>query len=247
MNTQGIAAHVPFLAHPPRSGGSGELVVVWPMLDPPRNELAMASALPLDGVDAWRVYLQLPSHTFQNDPVLDVFGPVVEQTVDRFPAVLKALRREFPVGDGPVKLVGASISSLAVLELAGDPDVGAAALISPTIQLSGLVAANEAAFGMAYPWSDASRALADRYDFLARADELAKHNVPILLVTGEHDDANLRDPAERLWQQLPGISSLVTVPGMGHALAEEPGVEPAPQTAHAAKVDAIVADWLSRH
>jgi pimeloyl-ACP methyl ester carboxylesterase len=100
---------------------------------------------------------------------------------------------------------------------------------------------------MAYPWSDTSRALADRYDFVARADELTKHNVPILLVTGEADDPNLREPAERLWQQLPGLSSLVTVPDMGHALSEEPGVEHAPQTPHAAKVDAIVADWLARH
>ncbi len=248
MNTQGIAANVPFTALPPRSSSGGELVIVWHMLDAPRNEIAMASALPLETLDAWRVYLQLPMLRHEmRDPVLDMLGPTVEQSVERFPAVLKALRREFPVGDGPVRLVGASISALTVLELIGETDVASAVLISPAIQLARVVAANEAAFGMAYPWSDASRLLADRYDFVARADELAKHGVPMLLVTGENDDANFREPAERLWQALPGISSLVTVPGMGHALSEEPGIEEAPQTPHAVTVDAIVSDWLSRH
>jgi hypothetical protein len=34
---------------------------------------------------------------------------------------------------------------------------------------------------------------------------------------------------------------------MGHALAEEPGVEPAPQTAHAVKVDALAVEWFKRY
>jgi hypothetical protein len=34
---------------------------------------------------------------------------------------------------------------------------------------------------------------------------------------------------------------------MGHALAEEPGTEPAPQTAHAAEVDRRAVAWLDRH
>jgi hypothetical protein len=34
------------------------------------------------------------------------------------------------------------------------------------------------------------------------------------------------------------------VAGMGHALADEPGVEPAPQTPAAAEVDRHVAAWL---
>jgi hypothetical protein len=39
--------------------------------------------------------------------------------------------------------------------------------------------------------------------------------------------------------------SLTTIPGMGHAFAAEPGVEPAPQGAEAKLVDAAVTDWLS--
>jgi hypothetical protein len=33
---------------------------------------------------------------------------------------------------------------------------------------------------------------------------------------------------------------------MGHALAEEPGVDAAPQTPHAARVDAVICDWFGR-
>ena len=45
----------------------------------------------------------------------------------------------------------------------------------------------------------------------------------------------------------PARVDLVVVPGMGHALAEEPGVEPAPQTEHAAVVDRHAVDWLRAH
>lgn len=42
-------------------------------------------------------------------------------------------------------------------------------------------------------------------------------------------------------------ASLVRVPGMAHALTDEPGLEPAPQTAAAAAVDEAVTRWLTRH
>jgi hypothetical protein len=38
----------------------------------------------------------------------------------------------------------------------------------------------------------------------------------------------------------------VRVPGLGHALAEEPGIDPAPQTPGAAQVDELVGAWLTR-
>ena len=39
----------------------------------------------------------------------------------------------------------------------------------------------------------------------------------------------------------------MTVPEMGHALGDEPGVQPAPQTPAAAEVDRLAVDWLRRH
>ncbi|HKN49055.1 MAG TPA: hypothetical protein VJ010_02390, partial [Actinomycetota bacterium] len=38
----------------------------------------------------------------------------------------------------------------------------------------------------------------------------------------------------------------VRIPGLGHALAEEPGIDPARQTPGAAQVDEIVSAWLTR-
>jgi hypothetical protein len=32
----------------------------WHLMDAPRSEAAMAAAVPLDGLDAWRVYFGLP-------------------------------------------------------------------------------------------------------------------------------------------------------------------------------------------
>jgi hypothetical protein len=39
----------------------------------------------------------------------------------------------------------------------------------------------------------------------------------------------------------------ITVPGMKHALAAEPGIEPAFQTAEASVVDAAITEWFSRY
>jgi hypothetical protein len=40
---------------------------------------------------------------------------------------------------------------------------------------------------------------------------------------------------------------LVRIPDMAHALADEPGLAPAPRTASAAAVDRALADWLRSH
>src|SRR6266487_1286705 len=59
----GVAAGVPYVALPPvgtPEGESAPLVVAWHLHDPPRSERAMAAALPLKGLPAWRVYLGLP-------------------------------------------------------------------------------------------------------------------------------------------------------------------------------------------
>ena len=89
-----------------------------------------------------------------------------------------------------------------------------------------------------------SDAVAARLDFVDRAGEIT---APTLLVVGADDDEEASSPpAAALRAALPG-SELVTVPGMEHALAEEPGVEPAPQTESAAAVDRLATDWFRRH
>jgi pimeloyl-ACP methyl ester carboxylesterase len=219
------------------------LVVAWHLLDDPADPAGMAATLPLAGVDAWRVYLGLPFTGVRTPPegpdfsdvVANVFEPIVRTGAQEFPAVLAELRATLPV-DGRLALVGGSIGAMVAQEvLAGGPHVDAAALISPAVQLTGLVGANERGFSMTYAWNERSSAMAEHLDFIARADQLT---APILLVVGEEDDElGFRMPAEKLWQALPaGRSSLVAVPGMQHS-----------PSSHAAEVDNIVASWLDRH
>lgn len=265
----GVAGGVPYVALPPEGEmEAAPLVVVWHLHDPPRSETAMAAALPLNGLPAWRVYLGLPMSGsrlpeggleafFQlgyEDAVLKVFDPTCRQAVEEFPSALAALRQELPVGDGPLGLVGASVGALVALSVLAETDlpVGAVALVSPAIQLAGVVAANERRFGVTYPWTEQSRAAAERLDFVARAGELVKRDAAVLLVVGALDDEEgIRAPAEQLWQVLsrhaPDRTALTSIPGMAHALAEEPGLDPAPQTPQAARADTVVAGWLHRH
>ncbi len=110
-------------------------------------------------------------------------------------------------------------------------------------------------FGTTYTWSAGSLEVARRLDFVARADELARRPVQpaILLLVGQEDDpGGFREPAAELRDALarryadPSRIELVEVAGMGHALAEEPGVEPAPQTPAAVEVDRLAVQWLRR-
>lgn len=191
------------------------------------------------------------------DAVLKLFGPITHQAAEEFGAALPDLRRQLELGDGPIAVLGGSHGAAVALVVAveGPVDISAAVLVSPMVQLRSVVEANARLFEMTYSWSDASREVARRLDFVARADEIARRGQPaVLLVVGGEDDADaIRAPAEQLRQSLAGRyadaarAELVVVPGMGHALAEEPGVEPAPQTAHAAEVDAHAVRWLQRH
>lgn len=268
----GEAAGVPYVALPPREDRDrAPLVVVWHLMDPPRSEAAMAAALPLNGVPAWRVFLGLPMFGARapaggpeeimrlaaEDYVLNLFGPVVEQAASEAPAAIAALRKQLPIDDGPIGIVGGSAGgAIALLILAESQlPVAAAALLNPVVHVAPVLAAGERTYGMTYSWTDESRAVADRLDFVARAEEIGKRHPqpPVLLVSGARDEPEMRDSVERLRDALvgqyaqPDRVGFVSVPELAHALAEEPGMEPAPQTPGAAQVDEAVADWLRRH
>lgn len=270
----GVAAGVPYVARPPAGRDESEpapLIIAWHLNDPPRSAAAMAAALPLAAAAAWRVYLDLPMHGSRQlpggleefmalgyqDAVLKAFEPQVTQAVDEFPGVLAELRAQLPVTAGPIGVVGASVGALpAQLVMAGHAaQVAAAALVSPVIQLAEVVAANERRFGVSYPWSDASKVVATRFDFVSRAGELAARDPQpaILLVTGTEDDPAFPRQAQRLQAELrqrysdPERVELTSIPAMGHAFATGPGIEPAPQTAGAKLVDAAVTGWFRRY
>src|SRR6266567_4665033 len=126
----GAAADVPYVALPPAAPRRGRepapLIIIWHLNDPPRSAAAMASALPLAGVTAWRVYLDLPMHGRRQlpggldefmrlgyqDAVLRAFEPQVTQAVNEFAAVLAGIRAQLPVTDGPIGVAGASVGAL---------------------------------------------------------------------------------------------------------------------------------------
>jgi dienelactone hydrolase len=111
-----------------------------------------------------------------------------------------------------------------------DVQVRAAALVNPLVQLRRLVEVGEK-LGFTYEWTPEAEAIADRLDFVARVDEVANRDLAVLIVTGQEDDAGIREPAEQLWKLFNtsvAACSLLTVPGMKHAFADEPGIEAAP-------------------
>jgi hypothetical protein len=96
----GVAAGVPYVAWPSAGRHDGRepapLVIAWHLNDPPRSAAVMAAALPLTGVAAWRVYLDLPMQGKRQlpggleefiapgyqDAVLKAFEPQVTQAVE---------------------------------------------------------------------------------------------------------------------------------------------------------------------
>jgi len=119
----GTAAGVPFTALPPADSGPAPLVVAWHMLDAPASDAAFAAALPMREVPAWRVYLGMPMcgarmvdgrmdaimALAQQDPLMSYLHAFVTQAAAEFPAALKELRQQLPVGDGPIGVLGGSL------------------------------------------------------------------------------------------------------------------------------------------
>lgn len=265
----GTAAEVPFTALPPVGVGDGPapLVVTWHMLDAPRTDAAFAAALPLTGVPAWRVHLGMPMcgarmvdgrvdaavQRAREDALMSFLAPFTHQAADEFPAALAALREQLPVDDGPVSLLGASLGgavALRVLTTQRIP-VRSVALVNPAARIRSAVERSKDLTGQAYRWTGESREAADELDFVARAGDLTAHP-PLLLVSGERDHPEFRTDAAALVDALreryarPEEVELITVPDLAHPLADEPGLEPAPQPPATRAVDEILTRWFRR-
>lgn len=253
----GFAAGVPFVAlEPADPARPAPMIAVWHLMDPPCTDVAMAAAVPMTGLQAWRVYFGLPMtgrralpegeffRLASEDAVMNAYHAQTGQAAGEFPKALAELRGQLSIADGPVGIAGGSAGSMVAYEVTARAEVPifASAFISPVTQLVPLIAANERRYGMTFQWTDENRAIAERYDYVRRADEL---KVPGLLVVGEDDDIAIREPAELLHKQ--SDIELVTIPGMRHELADAPDTEAAPQNEDARRVDAELVRWFQRH
>ena len=268
MELTGTAAGVPYVVLPPAAGPRPDapVVIAYHLLDAPRTERAFAAALPLAGLDAWKVYLGLPMsgarlpaggadelwRLLVEDAVLNVHRHVTLGALAEFPAAYAAVRDRLGlVGDAPVGVLGGSMGGAAAQLLAaeGGLDVRAAVLVNPVVRLRDTIDGLAALHGMTYGWSPASDEVAARVDFVARAAELRP--AAIRFVTGADDMVEaILAPVGRAVDALRECGATVdrhVVPGMAHALADEPGTEPAPQAPHAAVVDELAVDWFRRH
>ncbi|MFI9389008.1 alpha/beta hydrolase family protein [Kutzneria sp. NPDC052558] len=247
----GTAAGVPFTALPPADGGPGPLIVTWHMLDAPASNAAFAAALPMDEVPAWRVHLGMPMcgarmvdgrmdaimALAQRDPLMAYLHAFVTQATEEFPAALKELREQLPVGEGPIGVLGGSLGGAVALKVLVDTDIPvfAGAVVNAAIRMRSVVEL----FPGDYVYDAESTAAVDSLDFVAKASKIT---TPLLVVSGELDHPGLRADALRLAEE-PGVE-LLSVPGLKHPLAEPPGIEPAAQLPLAAAVDRGVSEWF---
>jgi len=263
----GTAAGVPYTALPPHDGGPAPLLVAWHMMDAPCTDAAFAAALPLHDVPAWRVYLGMPwtgrrphpagPDEAAADPVRNYLRPVIGQAVAEFPDALAALRRDLPVEDAPLAVVGGSLGGAVALTVLADATVpiAAAAIVNAAVRARTVVDLFTERTGRAYEWADDTVADADRLDFVARAAAIAARTPQpaLLVVSGEEDFPTFRPDATALVAALrqrydsPETVALASIPGLAHPLAERPGEEPAPQIPAAKHVDAEITAWLRRH
>lgn len=227
------------------------------MLDAPRSDAASAAALPMDGLPAWRVHLGLPmcgarmadgstaavQELFRGDPLMSFLWPFVRQATEEFPAALASLRAQLPVGDGPIGVLGGSLGGAVALRVLARTDVPifAGAVVNAAVRMRSVADL----FPGNHPYDAESRGIVDSLDFVAEAPTLAQR-APVLVVSGELDHPALRTDAAELVDAMAGRAELLTVPGLAHPFAEEPGVEPAPQLPLARTVDAGLTSWFRR-
>ena len=253
---------VPYLLRAPRSGAAdAPLIVAWHLLDPPRTEAAFAAAIPLDGLDAWRLYLGLPMSgsrapeggmdaifglMAQDAPGL-LHGPIHSQAVAEAPAAIAEVRERAGIVDGvPVGLMGGSMGGAIVAELLATRalDARAAVLLNPLLELRPMIDAFAPMVG-GYTWTSAGDAAAASIDYVRRAGEVAASGAAVRVIVGLADEPWFVASAQAF--AAAAGADLQPVDGVGHALADEPGVEPAPQSDGARTYDALAADWFRRH
>ncbi|WP_308165078.1 alpha/beta hydrolase family protein [Nocardia noduli] len=249
---------MPFTALPPSGGGAAPLIVTWHMLDAPRSDAAFAAALPMNDLPAWRVHLGMPMcgarmvegrtdaivELAGKDPLMLYLYPFVRQATEEFPAALESIRAQLPVDDGPIGVLGGSLGGAVALRVLTDTQIPvfAGAVVNAAIRMRSVVDL----FPGEYPYDAETEKIVDSLDCIPKADVIAAR-ASLLVVSGELDHPALRADALRLVDAVGEGAELLSIPGLAHPLADEPGIEPASQLPMAREVDAGLTVWFRRH
>lgn len=264
----GTAAGVPYLALPPATGPApAPLVLGLHAFEPPRSEAALAGALPMASLPAWRVYLGLPlfgarlpeggvaeiNRRGERDYLVELFGPVVEEAAAELARAETDLRSVLPVTEAPAGLVGVGAGGSAVLlALAeGRKPVGAAAVVNPVLDPAPVLATREQRTGEPYTWHEQARRTRTWLDFPDRAPEVARNHTPLLVVNGGRDEVitprtgRHMHEALRPWMPEHALHHIV-VPDLAHVIGPEPGLRPPPPTPAGVLADRALTEWFHR-
>jgi dienelactone hydrolase len=258
---------VPFVALPPEGGQATGVVVLWHGMDAPRTEEALAGAVPMFGLTAWRLYLGLPQSGRRaleggfeeimrrgtEDAVALLFEPTVTGALIELPGAFASLTEGLGIDPGlPLGVFGFSIGGATALLAVSQQllPFKAAMAFGGTPDIKALVDANAPFFGITYEWNEQRRALADSLSASLRARELAQTGVPILLAVGADDALPVRQMADQLSTEMHragGSAEVVVLPNVAHGFVDEPGVEAVPQGPAARAIDRLATDWFRRH
>lgn len=251
-------ADVPAVLVTPTGDGPAPLVLCWHGFGPPASAEALARDLPLEGIEAWKVYPDLPlfgrrlpwdgprelGRRQADDYLLQLLWPVLQEAVGELPDVVEALdRRLGGMWDGRIALAGFSAGAMAVLLVLaeGTAPIEAAVAVGSPPDARAAVEAFEAEAGLAYEWTPEARRGADRLDFRGRAAEIAAAEPPpaLLLVHGEEDELAPPSAGRALHGALAEAYRERGAP-------DRIGLEVLPGVAHAASGDGRIEGWLRR-
>ncbi len=262
------ANEVPFLALPAEGGQKAHgLIVLWHGADPPRTEEALAGALPLREVVAWRVYLglplcgqRLPEGGFDEimrrgaeDAVARLFHPIIAGAVDELAGAVDDLRMRLGIDPVlPLGLFGFSVGGAAALLTVARRALPFQTVVTfgATLDMRVLVDYLSSLYGAAYEWTDVRRDLAEQISVAHRARALAESGAHILLGVGSEDPYPMRGPTEQLAAAIRhsgGSAQVRTVANVGHGFVDEPGDAAVSQGSQARAVEQMASQWFRRY
>jgi predicted esterase len=201
-------AGVPMLLRSPNNPNrETPLILFWHGFGSPNCKADIAEAFPLEHVEAWKAYLELPHFGQRSvgaedlmrrqfeDYVLQLLLPVIDRAMQELPRVVEGLRSQCDLdSNSPLGLFGFSAGGLATLLslIESQLPIQATILVGVTKDLSSAVAAYEKftksayetlkeqypALKPEYVWSKESQAARIRLDFVTRSKEIAQRELP---------------------------------------------------------------------